>query len=247
MVSGRGVVALRLGLATIAVGVPPRRVGISERVVAAIGVAVEGLGACRVLHVGVHREEAARKRIVAAAVHVNQAEGRHVFVASITPIKHRGFDKLRDRVARPSIGVAKVAPGIEAQFLLNVALVIGYRGPRAEVVLQDVVDGFLVVLLFYHSENAVRAYKIGERLCRSVFPIVLCNELAKAHIVLGACYITYVFHHADALLVVAVGVGQRVAAFGDGLHLVEARVRNLLGGRGEHAFHGLGTRHGVGS
>lgn len=59
MVSGRGVVALRLGLATIAVGVPPRRVGVAQGVVAAIGVAVEGLGACRVLHVGVHREEAA--------------------------------------------------------------------------------------------------------------------------------------------------------------------------------------------
>lgn len=59
MVSGRGVVALRLGLATISVGGPPRRVGISERVVAAIGIAVEGLGTCRVLHIGVHREEAA--------------------------------------------------------------------------------------------------------------------------------------------------------------------------------------------
>ena len=81
--------ALRLGLATISVGVPPRRVGISERVVAAIGVAVEGLGACRVLNVGVHRKETARQGIVASSIHVNEAEGRHVFVACEAAVEHR--------------------------------------------------------------------------------------------------------------------------------------------------------------
>ena len=79
-----------------------------------------------------------------------------------------------------------------------------------------------------------------------VFPIVLCNVLTHAHIVLGARHVTYIFHHTDALLVVAVGVGERVAAFGDGLHLVEARVGDLLGGQGEHALGSLGTFHGMG-
>ena len=94
MVSGRGVVALRLGLAPISVGVPSRRVGVAQGVVAAIGIAVEGLGTCRILHVGIHREEAARKRIVASAVHVDETEGGNMLVAREAPVEHRGFDRL---------------------------------------------------------------------------------------------------------------------------------------------------------
>jgi len=45
-------------------------------------------------------------------------------------------------ITRPSVRVTQITPSVEGEFLLNVALAVGYRGPRAEVVLQDVVDGW---------------------------------------------------------------------------------------------------------
>ena len=39
----------------------------------------------------------------------------------------------------PGLGVSSVAPGIEAQLLLNVALAVGDGGPAAEVVFEDIV------------------------------------------------------------------------------------------------------------
>ena len=115
------------------------------------------------------------------------------------------------------------------------------------MVFQYVVHAFLAVQLFYYGEHAIGAYKVGKRLFCGVFPIVFGDVFAHAHVVLCSCYVSYIFHHADALLVVAVCVGQRAAAFGDGLHLVEARVGDLLGGQGEHAFGGRRALHGVGT
>jgi len=126
------------GLVAIAVGNPSRRVGVAQRVVIAIGVTIESLGTGGVLHVGVYGEETAGQGIVAAAIHVNEPESCHVLMACKTSVKHGRAGE----TAAPSRRVTQVAPGIKAQFLLHVALAVGYRGPAAEMVLQDVVDGW---------------------------------------------------------------------------------------------------------
>ena len=153
---------------------------------------------------------------------------------------------LRDRVARPSIGVAKVAPGIVTQFLFNVAFGICYRGPRAEMVLQDVVDAFIVALPFHHGENTIGTHYEGAREGAAAKAVGHGDKLAQVGVSLAARHTVHGVHHTYALLVITVGVLQGVAAFGDGLHLVEAGIGDDLACRGEHAFHGLGARHGVG-
>lgn len=42
----------------------------------------------------------------------------------------------------PCRRVPKVAPSVEGELLLHVALAVGYRSPRAEMVFQYIVDGW---------------------------------------------------------------------------------------------------------
>jgi len=102
--------------------VPSRRVGVAQRVVGAIGVAVEALRVGGVLHVGVHREEAARQRVVAASVHVDEAEAGHVFLACEASVEHQRRGWLVGRVVEPRFGVAACTPRVIREFLLYVAV-----------------------------------------------------------------------------------------------------------------------------
>jgi len=223
--------------------IPSRRVGETQRVVAAVGIAVEGLGAGGVLHVGIHGEESTGQRVVAAAVHVDEAEARDVLMARVAAVKH-GMSR---RAAAPCFRIPQVAPGVEGELLLHVAFIVYYRRPAAEVVLQDVVDGFLVVPLFHHGEDAKRSGKVGASLRGDSVAVVFGDVLAHSHVVLVPYRAAHSIRHADALPVVAVCVFQTVAAFMDGLHLVETGVGDGLACGGEHVRRGLGALHGMGT
>ena len=118
---------------------PSRGINKFQGIVHAIGITVEILRVVGALHVGIHREERRHHGVIASAVHVNQAESHHVFVARVASVKHGFFEDGVEPVAEPCVGVAPVAPSIETQFLLNIALRIGCRRPTAEVVLEDIV------------------------------------------------------------------------------------------------------------
>lgn len=120
---------------------PSARVCVFQRVVQAVGIAVEVLRVVGALHKGIHREERRHHGVVATAVHVNQAEGCQVLMACVASVEHRLFEDGVEPVAKPCVGVAKVAPSVETQFLLNIALRVGYRRPRTKMILQGVVHG----------------------------------------------------------------------------------------------------------
>ena len=73
-----------------------------------------------------------------------------MLMAREAAVEHRPFDastrlsdhRLRDRIARPSVRVTQITPSVEGEFLLHRAVGVGDGGPRAKVVLQDVVDGW---------------------------------------------------------------------------------------------------------
>ena len=108
-------------------------------------------------------------------------------------------------------------------------------------------DAFLVAVLFKHGENTIGTHYEGAREGAAAKAVGHGDKLAHVGIVLAARHTVHGVHHADALLVVTVSVGQRVAAFGDGLHLVEAGIGDGLACRGEHALARLRTLHGVGT
>ena len=108
------------------------------------------------------------------------------------------------------------------------------------MVFQDVMDAFLFILLLHHGKHAEGSHKVGARFLHDVLAIVFRDILAHAHIVLATYRIVHYRGHADALVVVAVGVLQRVVALGDGLHLVEAGVGESLVIRGVVVLPGLG-------
>ena len=68
---------------------PSTRVGVFQRVVQAIRIAVEALRVVGTLHVGIHREERRHLRVVHTAVHVDQSEGIEMLVAGEPPVEHR--------------------------------------------------------------------------------------------------------------------------------------------------------------
>ena len=119
---------------------PSCRVGEPQRIVLAIRIPVEALCAFRALHIGIHRKEAAHHRVVAPPVHVDEAEGRHVLVASIAAVEHW----LCGGTSSPSLGVTLVAPGVVGKLLLQPADFICDGRPTAEVVFEDVALGFHV-------------------------------------------------------------------------------------------------------
>lgn len=108
---------------------PTTRVNIFQRVVHTIGIPVKTLGTGWLINESIHGKERRYHGVVAAAVHINEAEGVEVLVASEAPVEHR---LLKDGIVPkpfPCVGVAPVAPGIETEFLLNSALIVGDGSP----------------------------------------------------------------------------------------------------------------------
>lgn len=85
-------------------------------------------------------------------------------------------------------------------------------------------DGLVFALPFNNGHHPYRAVNKSVAFVRGGGAFSHGLELATDHIALGAVCAVDVFFHEDALAVVAVGVFQRVVAFADGLHLVEAGV-----------------------
>ena len=119
---------------------PSRGINKFQGIVHAIGITVEILRVVGALHVGIHREERRHHGVIASAVHVNQAESHHVFVARVASVEHRLFKGGVVPVAKPSVGVTKVAPSVVAQLLLNSAVAVGYGGPICFTPYHNMVD-----------------------------------------------------------------------------------------------------------
>ncbi len=83
----------------------PVRIHIFQRVVQAVGVAVEALREVRALDVVVGREETAHHGVVHPAVHINQAEAVQVLVPREAAVEHGSAGK----AAAPGVGVARGA------------------------------------------------------------------------------------------------------------------------------------------
>lgn len=73
--------------------------------------------------------------VVHAAVHVDEVEGVEMLVASEASIEHG----LLRRGARPCVGVAHVAPSVEALHALHIPIGVGNRRPTTEVVHANIV------------------------------------------------------------------------------------------------------------
>ena len=101
------------------VHLPSARVGVFQWVVQAIAVAVEVLGVAWVLHIAVNGKEAAHHGVVHASIHINEAEVVKHFVAGEASIEHA----MGGVGACPSVWVARVAPGVVAEFLQGFAFV----------------------------------------------------------------------------------------------------------------------------
>ena len=113
------------------------------------------------------------------------------------------------------------------------------------MVFQNVVHVLFAVFLFHHGKNAHWAAQIGQ----FFLDALPYDKFAVADIVFQAGDRRCRLVHHRALVVVAVGVGQRhllpVVALRDGLHLVEHRVGDaLLLGREGVAFNRCAA-HGV--
>ena len=64
--------------------------------------------------------------------------------------------------AVPCVGVASVAPGIEAERLLKMSLFVGYDIPAAEIVGVDIMQHKSVISTFRHSKDTAARIEIGE-------------------------------------------------------------------------------------
>ena len=143
---------------------PSARVSILQRIVEAIGVAVETLRVVGALHIGIHREERRHLWVVHAAIHVNQTEGIEMLMASKATVEHG-----RGQLARslPGLRVAAVAPSVKAQLLLHITHAISNCCPASKIVFQNVVNGFHITLLFHHCEHTYGTAEVSENLFNS--------------------------------------------------------------------------------
>ena len=92
-----------------------------------------------------------------------------MLVPGEAPVEHRGAGE----ASTPAVGVAKVAPGVETQPLLHGAAFIRYRGPRAQVVLEDVVGLVDSVAALDHGEDVQRAAFLDD--AREAVEPVVCE------------------------------------------------------------------------
>ena len=207
-------------------GEPSARVGVLERVEHAVGVAVEALGVLWALDVLVDGEERGHHGVVHAAVHINQAEVVEMLVPREAAVEHGYIGE----AAAPGIGIAEVAPRVKAQALLHRAFCVRYRGPRAEVVLEDVVCFVVAALRHHHGVDPCGTREVGEAILGGRGAVALGHELAVPHIALRAGEATHMLLHEDTLPVVAVSVAKAVGVFKDLLHVLPVRCFYFLYG-----------------
>ncbi len=114
----------------------PIWVGVLQRVVHAVGISVEVLGAAWILHVVVNREEGAGDGVIDPAVHVDESEVRQMLVSGEAAVVAQGLGWHPAGVA----ALVGCSPGIEEHVLHHHAGPVGDGGPAAEVVGVDVID-----------------------------------------------------------------------------------------------------------
>jgi len=190
----------------------PRWVYEPQRVVHAVGVSVEALGARRVLHVPVGREEGGRGGVVHAPVHVDEAEQREILVTGEAAVEHGLSKATGSGVVHPGARIAGIAPCVVAQALLHVAVAVGDDAPAAEVVLEDIVYALRLSVGLDHGEHAARPGDEGQRAGEGSRRAALGDELAPSHVVLRAAPSRGELLHPHALPVEAVGIAEAVAA-----------------------------------
>ena len=123
---------------------PSARVCVAQRVVHAVGVAVEALCSGGVVNESIDGEERTHLRVVHPAVHVDEAEGGDVLVQGVAAV-----EGVRHVVIPEAVGVAATAPGVIAQPLHGVAT---YGGRQvALVVFQGVVHVMVAFQLIHPS------------------------------------------------------------------------------------------------
>ena len=119
----------------------------------------------------------------------------------LVPCEASAEHRLAFKRARPSIGITKISPGVETQLLLNRAAGIGYRRPRAKVVLVNIMKPVHAIFLLYNGEHAKRASKEGATrvvtVLRHKLAVVAVDFLSKNGIAV-------LLHYASALLVKSV-------------------------------------------
>ena len=113
----------------------PVRVGVLQRVVQAVGIPVEVLGATRVLHEVVHRKEGAGDGVIDPSVHVDEPVTHQMLVAGEAAVEEQGGG-LREGGA---VAVVGRAPGVETHILHHQSVAVGDGGPTAEMVGMDIV------------------------------------------------------------------------------------------------------------
>ena len=152
-----------------------------------------------------------------------------MLVSGIATVEHGLVEGVVIGVVRPGVRIAQVAPSVVTQLLFHGPGAVGDGCPRAEVVLQNVVQRLRIVLFLHHGEHAVWACeerpRPGDACLRHIF--------AHPYIVLGPHRVAHMLLHEDALLVIAVGVAKTVAAQLDLVQLVETGVGDVLYPGGE--------------
>ena len=143
------------------------------------------------MDIPVRREERRHHRIIHPAVHVDEAERRQVLVTGEAAVEHRRANE----AAAPRLGVAQVAPGVVAQALLHGALAVGEGRPRAQVVLQVVMELVRSILRLHNGIDACWAGEIGEPFLGGDVARGFGYELAVSQVSFGAHGVAYMLLH----------------------------------------------------
>ena len=126
----------------------PVRIGVFQRVVHAVGVPVEVLGAARILHVVVHREEGAGDGVIDPSVHVDEPVTHQMLVSGEAAVEEQGGGLYQAR----AVAVVGRAPGVETHVLHHQSVAVGDGGPAAEMVGMDVVEPVVCETLLHVPE-----------------------------------------------------------------------------------------------
>ena len=101
----------------------PIRVGVLERIVHAVGIAVEVLGAAWVLHEIVHGEEGAGDGIIDPAVHVDESVTHQMLMSGKAAVEKQGGGLSDGGPAAEMVGMDVVEP-VVCETLLHVPEII---------------------------------------------------------------------------------------------------------------------------
>jgi len=150
---------------------PSARVGVAQRVVHAVGVAVEALCSGGVVNESIDGEERAHHWVVHAPVHVDEADMVIVLMQGVAAAEGC-FDRLSNRGIAKANGVAAAAPSVVAQPLHGVAVDGGRQA--ALVVFQGIVHRASSVILRDKDSKQSRCRgQIMQLFCHAVFSIRL--------------------------------------------------------------------------